>query len=44
MLRPMRLRPLGSSGALVGELCLGTMRFGVESAEAEAHRMLDRFV
>lgn len=40
----MRFRPLGGSGALVSEFCLGTMTFGVESAEPEAHRMLDAFV
>jgi aryl-alcohol dehydrogenase-like predicted oxidoreductase len=39
----MRLRPLGGTGALVSEFCLGTMTFGQESDEPEAHRMLDVF-
>jgi aryl-alcohol dehydrogenase-like predicted oxidoreductase len=39
----MRLRPLGASGALVTEFCLGTMTFGAESDEGESHRMLDAF-
>jgi aryl-alcohol dehydrogenase-like predicted oxidoreductase len=40
----MRFRPLGGTGVLVSELCLGTMTFGQESDEPEAHRMLDAFV
>ena len=39
----MRFRTLGGSGTLVSEFCLGTMTFGVESDEPEAHRMLDAF-
>jgi aryl-alcohol dehydrogenase-like predicted oxidoreductase len=38
------MRPLGASGALVSELCLGTMTFGAESDEAQAHAILDRYV
>jgi aryl-alcohol dehydrogenase-like predicted oxidoreductase len=37
-------RTLGSSGCAVSVLALGTMTFGVETEEAEAHRQLDRFV
>jgi aryl-alcohol dehydrogenase-like predicted oxidoreductase len=40
----MRLRPLGGTGALVSEFALGTMTFGQETDEPEAHRMLDTFV
>jgi aryl-alcohol dehydrogenase-like predicted oxidoreductase len=39
----MRLRSLGGTGALVSEFCLGTMTFGQESDEPEAHKMLDVF-
>jgi aryl-alcohol dehydrogenase-like predicted oxidoreductase len=37
-------RPLGSTGTLVAELCLGTMTFGKETAEDEAHRSLDHYL
>jgi len=37
-------RTLGRSGCAVSSLALGTMTFGVEAEEAEAHRQLDRFV
>jgi aryl-alcohol dehydrogenase-like predicted oxidoreductase len=40
----MDYRPLGSSGTLVASLCLGTMTFGHETEEAEAHRQLDAYV
>ncbi len=40
----MEQRTLGSSSLVVSELALGTMTFGVETPEAEAHRQLDRFV
>ena len=40
----MKLRKLGRTGALVSELCLGTMTFGWQADEAASHRMLDRFV
>lgn len=33
--------PLGSSGVLVTEVCLGTMTWGVQNTEAEAHEQLD---
>jgi len=37
-------RTLGRSGCAVSSLALGTMTFGTEAGEAEAHRQLDRFV
>jgi aryl-alcohol dehydrogenase (NADP+) len=40
----VRFRPLGGSGALVTEFCLGTMTLGTETDEQEAHRVLDEFV
>ena len=40
----MRYLALGDSGCAVSELCLGTMTFGAEAAEQEAHAQLDRFL
>ncbi len=40
----MEQRTLGPSSLVVSELALGTMTFGVETPEDEAHRQLDRFV
>ena len=37
----MDLRPLGEAGLDVSVLCLGTMTFGEQNTEAEAHRQLD---
>jgi aryl-alcohol dehydrogenase-like predicted oxidoreductase len=37
-------RTLGRSGCAVSVFALGTMTFGVETAEPEAHRQLDRFL
>lgn len=39
----MKQRFLGRSGLRVSELCLGTMTFGQDTDEAEAHRVLDTF-
>ncbi|NED80563.1 aldo/keto reductase [Streptomyces sp. SID11233] len=39
----MKQRFLGRSGLRVSELCLGTMTFGQDTDEAEAHRVLDAF-
>ena len=39
----MDYRTLGNSGCAVSSLCLGTMTFGVETDESEAHQQLDRF-
>ncbi|SPJ34079.1 NADP(H)-dependent aldo-keto reductase [Kushneria phyllosphaerae] len=38
----MERRPLGDSGITVSRLCLGTMTFGEQNSEAEAHEQLDR--
>ncbi|MCM5705547.1 NADP(H)-dependent aldo-keto reductase [Larsenimonas salina] len=38
----MKKRPLGDSGIDVTPLCLGTMTFGEQNTEAEAHQQLDR--
>ena len=35
------MRNLGSSSLLVTEACLGTMTWGVQNTEAEAHEQLD---
>ena len=37
----MRYRTLGRSGLKVSELCLGTMTWGQQNTEAEAHEQLD---
>jgi aryl-alcohol dehydrogenase-like predicted oxidoreductase len=39
----MEYRTLGSTGALVSSLCLGTMTFGRESDEDVAYQQLDIF-
>lgn len=38
----MERRPLGDSGITVSRLCLGTMTFGEQNSEAQAHEQLDR--
>jgi aryl-alcohol dehydrogenase-like predicted oxidoreductase len=40
----MKYRTLGRSGCAVSVFALGTMTFGVETEEREAHRQLDRFL
>ncbi|MDN3555410.1 NADP(H)-dependent aldo-keto reductase [Halomonas maura] len=40
----MQTRPLGTTGIDVSRLCLGTMTFGEQNTEAEAHEQLDRAV
>jgi len=37
------LAPLGAGGSIVSRFALGTMTFGVETDETEAHRQLDLF-
>ena len=37
----MKMNPLGSTNILVSELCLGTMTFGTQTPEADAHRQID---
>ena len=38
----MKMNPLGRSGLKVSEFCLGTMTFGSQTSEAEAHAQMDR--
>jgi aryl-alcohol dehydrogenase-like predicted oxidoreductase len=40
----MEYRTLGSSGTSVSTLALGTMTFGTETNESDAHAQLDRFI
>ncbi|MFI0474260.1 NADP(H)-dependent aldo-keto reductase [Halomonas sp. HMF6819] len=40
----MQTRPLGRTGLNVSRLCLGTMTYGEQNSEAEAHEQLDRAV
>ncbi|MDQ3771185.1 MAG: aldo/keto reductase [Actinomycetota bacterium] len=40
----MDYRPLGMTGTQVTSLCLGTMTFGKETDEDDAHAILDRYV
>lgn len=40
----MRYGPLGDSGIEVSRICLGTMTFGEQNTEAEAHAQLDAAV
>lgn len=40
----MQTRPLGNTGIEVSRLCLGTMTYGEQNSEAEAHEQLDRAV
>ncbi len=37
----MKLNPLGRTGLMVSELCLGTMTWGTQTPEAGAHRQMD---
>ncbi|HIE56085.1 MAG TPA: aldo/keto reductase, partial [Chromatiaceae bacterium] len=37
----MEHRPLGRSRLEVSAICLGTMTFGEQNSEADAHRQLD---
>lgn len=37
----MKMNPLGRTGIIVPELCLGTMTFGTQTPEAEAHAQID---
>jgi aryl-alcohol dehydrogenase-like predicted oxidoreductase len=34
----MKKKPLGRTGILVSELCLGTMTFGTQTSEVDAHK------
>lgn len=37
----MKMNPLGRTGIMVSDLCLGTMTFGTQTSEAVAHRQMD---
>ncbi|MGX9349768.1 aldo/keto reductase [Shimia sp. W99] len=37
----MKMNPLGRTGMTVSELCLGTMTFGTQTDETEAHAQID---
>ncbi|NOC90884.1 aldo/keto reductase [Ruegeria sp. HKCCD6604] len=37
----MQMKPLGRTGIVVSDLCLGTMTFGSQTSEADAHRQMD---
>ena len=37
----MKMNPLGRTGMQVSELCLGTMTFGTQTSETEAHAQID---
>ena len=37
----MQMNPMGRTGIQISELCLGTMTFGTQTSEAEAHAQMD---
>ncbi|NOD91719.1 aldo/keto reductase [Ruegeria sp. HKCCD4884] len=37
----MQMKPLGRTGIMVSDLCLGTMTFGTQTSEADAHKQMD---
>lgn len=37
----MKMNPLGTTGMVVSELCLGTMTYGTQTPEDDAHRQID---
>lgn len=37
----MKMKPLGRTGLTVTEICLGTMTWGVQNTESDAHEQLD---
>ncbi|HEY9038738.1 MAG TPA: aldo/keto reductase [Roseovarius sp.] len=38
----MKMNPLGRTGLMVSELCLGSMTWGTQNTEAEGHAQIDR--
>ncbi|WP_272010519.1 aldo/keto reductase [Roseovarius sp. ZX-A-9] len=38
----MKMNPLGRTGLLVSELCLGSMTWGTQNTESEGHAQIDR--
>ena len=37
----MKMNPLGRTGLMVSELCLGSMTWGTQNTEAEGHAQID---
>ncbi len=37
----MEMKPLGRTGIMVSDLCLGTMTFGTQTTESDAHKQID---
>ena len=37
----MKMNPLGTTGMVVSELCLGTMTYGTQTPEDDAHRQIE---
>lgn len=37
----MKMKPLGRTGMMVSELCLGTMTYGTQTPEQDAHQQID---
>ena len=37
----MKMKPLGRTGVMVSDLCLGTMTFGTQTTETGGHRQMD---
>lgn len=37
----MKMKPLGRTGLNVTDICLGTMTWGVQNTENDAHEQLD---
>ena len=37
----MQMKPLGRTGIMVSDMCLGTMTFGTQTSEANAHSQMD---
>ncbi|MTI03458.1 aldo/keto reductase [Roseibium sp. RKSG952] len=37
----MKMKPLGRTGVMVSDLCLGTMTFGTQTSETGGHRQMD---
>jgi aryl-alcohol dehydrogenase-like predicted oxidoreductase len=37
----MKMNPMGITGVMVSELCLGTMTFGTQTSEAQGHAQMD---
>ncbi len=40
----MKMFDLGQTGLKVSELCLGTMTYGTQTSEADAHQQIDNTI